>query len=71
MTVEIREVNPKNLVTEALFRFGVPLEDPSLRWVRWEDGAFVPFEPPQLGETSRLEAALFSLAEVPRHSRNE
>jgi hypothetical protein len=64
MTVEIREVSPKNLVTEALFRFGVPLEDPSLRWVRWDDGGFVPFEPPQLGETSQLEAAVFYFAEA-------
>jgi hypothetical protein len=45
LTVEVRRVNQQGRVTEAWFRFDVRLEDPSLRWVRWEDGALVPFQP--------------------------
>jgi len=41
-----------------LFRFAVPLEHPSLRWVRWQDGGYVPFTPPGPGETLKLDAAL-------------
>jgi hypothetical protein len=56
LTVEVREVNQEKLVTEALFRFDVRLEDPSLRWVRWQDGVLVPFQPPAVGATSKLPA---------------
>jgi hypothetical protein len=64
MTVEVQTVDRESLVTEALFRFNVPLEDPSLRWVRWDadDGALVPFQPPAMGETTHLPAAIFTFA---------
>lgn len=38
----------------AEFRFDVPLEDPSLRWCRWEKGAYVTFTPPPVGASIRL-----------------
>jgi hypothetical protein len=56
LTVEVRGVNPEGLVTEASFRFDLRLEDPSLRWVHWQDGALVPFQPPAVGATSTLPA---------------
>ena len=51
MIVEIRELTDDNRPAEVLFRFSVPLEDPSLHWVQWKDGAFRPFIPPAVGET--------------------
>jgi hypothetical protein len=50
MDVEIMAVTG-GLPTRALFTFPVALEDPSLRWVCWQDGAYVPFAPPEAGKT--------------------
>ncbi len=36
------------------YRFAVPLEDPSLRWLRWQDRVYVPWSPPSLGESVEL-----------------
>ncbi len=46
---------------EVSFHFARPLEDPVLRWLRWEDGVFVPFELPAGGETVVLEPARIRL----------
>ena len=56
MAAEVMEITESGEPREVLFRFDVPLEDPSLRWVQWEDGIFVPFEPPVVGETVRIPA---------------
>ncbi len=61
ISVEVIAIHDENLVSEAVFRFNVPLEDPSLRWFRWDTGAFVSFQPPRIGDTIRLDAALFSV----------
>ena len=37
--------------TEATFCFDQNLDDPELRWLRWESGSFVGFRPPAVGET--------------------
>lgn len=50
MTVEIREISNDGQVAEAAFIFSVALEDPSLRWLQYKDGAFVPFTPPAVGQ---------------------
>ena len=34
--------------------FPVSLEDPSLRWMRWQDGVYVPWTPPALGNTQSI-----------------
>jgi hypothetical protein len=49
MTVEITELTGDGRTAEAAFIFSVPLEDPSLRWLQYKDGAFVPFTPPAIG----------------------
>jgi len=36
------------------YRFRVPLEDPSLRWLRWQDRRYEPFAPPPVGESIDL-----------------
>ena len=50
MTVEIVELTDDDRPSKVLFRFSVPLEDPSLRWIQWRDGAFRPFVPPAVGQ---------------------
>ena len=54
MTVEVTELTDDGRPAEASFRFAVPLEDPSLRWLQWINGAFVPFTPPAIGESVAL-----------------
>lgn len=56
VSVEITEKTSDGRPAEALFRFRVPLEDPSFVWRKWGDKAYVPFEVPAIGETVRLEA---------------
>ena len=43
------------------FTFERALEDESFRWVRFEDGRYVPFELPRVGEQSTLEAVPFDI----------
>ncbi len=56
MTVEITEVAQNNIVTEAAFVFDRPLHDPTLHWLKWQDGQFIPFALPEIGQTVKLEA---------------
>lgn len=53
MTVEILGV-AEGLPTVVRVRSDVPLEDPSLRWVTWQDDRFVPWAPPPVGQTVAL-----------------
>ncbi len=39
---------------EVLYKFAVPLEDPSLRWVHWKEGVYVLWLSPALGESVEL-----------------
>jgi hypothetical protein len=55
-SAEIAGLNPAGDPDEIVFRFAVPLEDPSLRWLAWEDGVYVPWQPPAVGESTRLAA---------------
>jgi hypothetical protein len=55
--VEIRHLNDAGDPDELLFRFAVPLDDTSLRWLEWRDGSYVPWRPPAVGESVRLPQA--------------
>lgn len=57
VTIEITALTNDGRPAEATFRFAVPLEDPSLRWLRCEQGVYVPFTPPAVGDTVHLEQA--------------
>jgi hypothetical protein len=59
MTVEILELTGDNRPAKAAFTFSVPLEDPSLRWLQYKDGSFVPFTPPDVGENVVLKSEKF------------
>jgi len=54
MRVEVTAVAPRGAPRSALFTFDRSVEDPSLRWLRWDDGVFVPFVPPAIGERVTL-----------------
>ena len=54
MRVEVLEISADGEPTAARFEFDVPLEDSSLRWLRWREGRFEPFAPPPVGEETTL-----------------
>ena len=54
MVVEVTALTPDGRPAEAEFRFDVPLEDPSLFWLHWDDGEFRPCVPPSVGATLEL-----------------
>ena len=56
LSAEITAVTKDGRPAEAAFRFATALEDPSLRWMRYEDGTYVPFLLPAVGETMTLPA---------------
>ncbi|HEV3456439.1 MAG TPA: hypothetical protein VHG32_07750 [Thermoanaerobaculia bacterium] len=57
LTVEVAAVGAGGSPSQLVYRFDVPLEDPSLRWVRWADGRYVPFVPPTPGAAVELPVA--------------
>ena len=57
MRVEVLAVDGRGFPTEAAFEFDVPLEDASLKWVRWDwdNDVYGPFELPAVGQSVILE----------------
>jgi hypothetical protein len=49
--IAVTAVTEDGWPTEATFSFDQNLDDPELRWLRWESGSFVSFRPPAVGET--------------------
>lgn len=58
VVVSIARLTADGRPGEVAFRFAAPLESEALRWFVWRDNAFVPFVPPPVGATIRLEPAL-------------
>ena len=58
--IEVLEVY-NGLPSKAQFRFKLPLEDPSLLWFSWENGIYVPFTPPDVGEAVTIEGTPFKI----------
>ncbi len=54
MTAEVTAFTDDGRLAEVSFRFAVPLEDRSLRWLTWTNGDFVPFVPPAVGAGSQI-----------------
>jgi hypothetical protein len=50
-TVEITEASSNGRPLEVSVHFDVDLEHPSLRWIQWREGVYVPFDLPAVGET--------------------
>ena len=53
--IEILKLTYDGRPAEVTFTFSTVLEDHSLRWIRWEDGVYVPFELPPVGEAVTLQ----------------
>ena len=51
------------------FTFERELLDESLRWVLYQDGRYVPFEPPAIGQRTKIQAVDFSLLSPPASER--
>lgn len=58
MTAEVLAVTEDGRPASVAFRFSRPLEDPALRWVRWEGGGYVPFQPPAIGARVSIPATM-------------
>ena len=56
VTIRILSLNEAGFPAQVAFRFDVALEDPSLRWLHWVDGLFIPFQVPAIGERASLSA---------------
>jgi hypothetical protein len=56
MDAEITAVTPDGRPLDVAFRFAVPLEDDSLRWMQWSRGEFQRFTPPPVGKSIILPA---------------
>ena len=54
MRVEVLQTMADGQPAAARFVFDVPLEDDSLRWLRWREGRFEEFIPPPVGEETTL-----------------
>ncbi len=50
-TIEITDLTADGRPAEATFRFGVQLEDRSLRWLQETEEGYAPFTPPAIGQT--------------------
>jgi len=56
VSVEVTALTRDGRPGEATFRFERALEHPAFRWLQWNDGRYVPFPLPAVGETVRLDA---------------
>ncbi len=54
LRAEIDEVTDDGRPARVTFRFQVPLEDPSLRWLVWREGRLQPFDLPAVGDQVRV-----------------
>jgi hypothetical protein len=63
--IQVEALTDDGQPRKVLFTFERELEDDSLRWVRYVDGDYVPFDVPAVGETTMVGAVPFSLLSPP------
>jgi hypothetical protein len=63
-TITIAATTEDDRPAEVEYRFAVPLEDPSLRWLVWQGGGYRPFVPPAVGASLVLPAEHFAFGEL-------
>jgi len=59
LAIEIESITDAGRPRTALARFALPLEDPSLVWLRWLGHTYVPWQPPAIGARETLPAVEF------------
>jgi hypothetical protein len=57
LSIVVEALDAQGDPEQVMYEFPVPLEDSSLRWMRWQDGVYVPWRPPALGQTEKLPSA--------------
>ena len=57
-TITVTALTPDGRPAEATFRFKLPLEHPTYRWLVLTKRGFVPFQPPAVGETVSVASPL-------------
>ena len=65
--VEVISLTEDRRPRRVRFTFAVPLEDPSLRWVLFEDGRYVPFAVPPVGGLVNIEPVELNLLSPPAY----
>ncbi len=68
VTVDVQAARD-GVPTQVAFRFAVPLEDPSLRWVAWDGETLVPFPLPAIGARAVVAAHTHPLLRLPSGER--
>jgi hypothetical protein len=63
VTADITSLTGDGRPAEVAFRFAMELENPHFSWLKWQDGVYVPFDPPTVGETVTLPAGEFPALE--------
>jgi hypothetical protein len=56
LSITVEALDARGDPAQVLYEFPVPLEDSSLRWMRWHDGVYVPWTPPPVGQTQTISA---------------
>jgi hypothetical protein len=51
LSVVVEALDAQGDPEQVRYDFPVPLEDPSLRWMSWHDGVYLPWTPPGIGQT--------------------
>ncbi|HUS29476.1 MAG TPA: hypothetical protein VMZ53_13275 [Kofleriaceae bacterium] len=64
LAITIREVTGDGRPATIEAHFDVPLEDASLRWLVWRDGAYRPFVPPAIGESATIPAQHYAFGDL-------
>ena len=69
--IQVVEMTDDGRPQQVEFTFERELEDDSLRWVRYVDGIYVPFEVPAVGERTRLDAVPVPIMLLPARRPTE
>ena len=51
LSVVVESLDAHGDPAQVRYDFPVPLEDPSLRWMSWHDGVYIPWTPPAIAQT--------------------
>jgi hypothetical protein len=57
LSILVESLDAQGDPEQVLYDFPVPLEHSSLCWMRWQDGNYVPWSPPAVGQREKLPAA--------------
>jgi hypothetical protein len=56
LSITVEVLDARGDPAQVRYQFPVPLEDSTLRWMRWHDGVYVPWNPPPINQTVTISA---------------